>query len=188
MLSPRVLNLSQLTSLQTFPQAATFSPDQSSLKRIMFKFSSDVKNRLRSIGKRLLTLGKNQQSQSQSLLLSVTCRLARIDQAAPRENLAGSLHHIEWPVSKFQRSYRLLVPPPCTETPPETFTDIGNFTDKIPERMRAVHQKANPEKLVGLMLPEQIICPEAREIGAIFWLWLCITDGRFQPSTPLGAC
>ncbi|KAF8467317.1 hypothetical protein BDZ91DRAFT_141473 [Kalaharituber pfeilii] len=42
--------------------------------------------------------------------------------------------------------------------------------------MKMVYTKADPKKLINLMLPGRVICDEARKVAAIFWLWLCITD------------
>lgn len=56
--------------------------------------------------------------------------------------------------------------------------DLNDFLAKLPQPMKVIYEKADPEKLINLMLPIGIICKEARRVAAAFWVWLCVTDGE----------
>ena len=56
------------------------------------------------------------------------------------------------------------------------------FIDMLPERCRAVSEKASPLGLVPKLLPHGLISKEARYVGSCFWIWLCIVDGMSTSS------
>lgn len=100
-------------------------------------------------------------------------------------NDSQKCHSITWPVQKLQAEYGLIVPPPYhKDIKGDGHIDLSDFIDKLPESMKGIYHKANPERLINLMLPEGVICQEARKVAATFWLWLCITDGEW----PLVLC
>ena len=111
-------------------------------------------------------------------LLQICCLLARVPQNTHRaEN--HPFHTVSWPVQKLRCNYRLIVPPPySSRMKTDGNIDLNDFLAKLPQPMKVIYEKADPEKLINLMLPIGIICKEARRVAAAFWVWLCVTDGE----------
>ena len=115
-------------------------------------------------------------------LLQICYSLARVQQTTYKtEN--HLFHTVSWPVQKLRCNYSLTVPPPYnSHMKTDGNIDLNDFLAKIPQSMKIIYEKADPEKLINLMLPIGIICNEARRLAATFWVWLCVTDGEYPMS------
>ena len=113
-----------------------------------------------------------------SKLYKVCCVLSRTPYTT---FTAGTLtyHSVKWPIQKLGSDYSLTVPPPySTDIRLDVAIDLSNILCKLPDSMKIIYEKADPKKLINLMLPEGVISSEARKVAAVFWLWLCVTDGK----------
>jgi hypothetical protein len=54
-----------------------------------------------------------------------------------------------------------------------------SFMFGLPAFAQDIVISADPEGLVGRMLPSKLIPPGARYIATCFWAWLCVIDGEF---------
>jgi len=111
-------------------------------------------------------------------LYKICCALSRI----PHTTFAvgnSTYHSVKWPIQKLRSDYALIVPPPYnTDIRLDVAIDLSDLLYKLPDSMKIIYEKADPKKLINLMLPEGVIDSEARKVAAAFWLWLCIVDGE----------
>jgi len=120
-----------------------------------------------------------------SELYKICCVLSRIpDTAFTAGN--STYHSVRWPIQKLGSDYALTIPPPySTNIRLDVAIDLSDLLCKLPDSMKIIYEKADPKKLINLMLPEGVIGMEARKVAAAFWLWLCITDGESYIATPI---
>ncbi|RPB22706.1 hypothetical protein L211DRAFT_869186 [Terfezia boudieri ATCC MYA-4762] len=115
-------------------------------------------------------------SEGYSELYRVCCVLSRIPLTTFTAG-NSTYHSVKWPVQKLGSNYALTVPSPySTDIRLDVAIDLSDLLCKLPDTMKTIYEKADPKKLINLMLPEGVIGKEARKVAAAFWLWLCITD------------
>ncbi|KAF8418980.1 hypothetical protein EV426DRAFT_709489 [Tirmania nivea] len=111
-----------------------------------------------------------------SELYQLCCVLSRIPHTAVTAD-NSAYYSVKWPIQKLGSEYSLTVPPPYSaDIRLDVAIDLSDLLCKLPDSMKIIYEKADPKMLINLMLPEGIICSEARKVAAAFWLWLCVTD------------
>ncbi|KAH0542451.1 hypothetical protein FGG08_003122 [Glutinoglossum americanum] len=62
-----------------------------------------------------------------------------------------------------------------------------SFVRELPTFVQDIVNSANPEGLVGRMLPLELVPPGARYIAACFWAWVCAIDDLTEDSNSFGS-